>query len=240
MDWCNHLLSRYGHEKWCVTVDPDEFLVFPLSSNAACAVLTRYMDGIDQPSLLAPLIDAYSGGRLSDARLTETSDPFELCPYFDRFNLTQRFDRSTQSFWIQGGVRLRRFFANRPESAPALNKVPLVRWDRRFRYVSSMHHLNHPEINCTVRGSPLAVSGVLFHFKYVNLLSEKANEEVAARPALCRQHRVQGLSRRRRRDPVRSRDFDPLSRQPATPGARASCRPEDGCADAVPERLPIG
>jgi hypothetical protein len=29
MRWCNYLLSRYGHGHLCVTVDPDEFLVFP-------------------------------------------------------------------------------------------------------------------------------------------------------------------------------------------------------------------
>ena len=29
MQWCNHLLRRYGPGHLCVTVDPDEFLVYP-------------------------------------------------------------------------------------------------------------------------------------------------------------------------------------------------------------------
>jgi glycosyltransferase involved in cell wall biosynthesis len=178
MDWCNHLLSRHGVGKWCVTVDPDEFLLFPHCERRGLRSLTRYMDGIGQPSLFAPLIDVYGSGPLSQARLTADTDPFELCPYFDRFNLTQQWNEGTGSFWVQGGVRMRRFFADNPAKAPALNKVPLIKWRAGLRYVSSMHHTSRRELNCTVRGNPLAVSGVLFHFKYVNLLTAKAQEEM--------------------------------------------------------------
>lgn len=178
MDWCNHLLDRHGVGKWCVTVDPDEFLLFPHCETRGLRSLTRYMEGISQPSLFAPLIDVYSQGRLSETRLSADTDPFELCPYHDRFNLTQRFNEHDRNFWVQGGVRLRRFFPDTPHLAPALNKVPLIKWERDLRYVSSMHHLNRPEYNCTVLDNPLAVSGVLFHFKYLSLLTEKAAEEI--------------------------------------------------------------
>jgi len=75
-------------------------------------------------------------------------------------------------------VRMRRFFADNPMKAPALNKVPLIKWQPGLRYVSSMHHTNRRELNCTVHDNRLAVSGVLFHFKYVNLLTQKAAEEM--------------------------------------------------------------
>jgi len=178
MDWCNHLLARHGAGKWCVTVDPDEFLLFPHCEQRGLHSLTRYMEGLGQPSLFAPLIDVYGAGRLSETRLTADTDPFELCPYFDRFNLTQRWDEANGNFWVQGGVRMRRFFADNPMKAPALNKVPLVKWQPGLRYVSSMHHTNRRELNCTVHGNRLAVSGVLFHFKYVNRLTQKAAEEM--------------------------------------------------------------
>lgn len=178
MDWCNHLLARYGVGKWCLTVDPDEFLLFPYCEDRGLRSLTRYMEAINQPSLFAPLIDVYSDRPLSQTTLTADTDPFALCPWLDRFNLTQRWDESKGNFWVQGGVRMRRFFADRPAKAPALNKVPLIRWHRGLRYESSMHHTNSRSLNCTVRGRPEAVSGVLFHFKYVNLLSQKAAEEM--------------------------------------------------------------
>ncbi|HEY9025191.1 MAG TPA: glycosyltransferase family 2 protein, partial [Burkholderiaceae bacterium] len=178
MDWCNLLLAQHGVGKWCVTVDPDEFLVFPHWEERGLRGLTRYLDGIEQPSLHAPMIDAYGPGRLSQTLLEPGASPFVACPYFDRFNITQRFDVDRRNWWMQGGVRMRRFSRERPELAPALNKVPLVRWEKGLHYVSSMHHLNQPRFNCTVLGNPLAVSGVLFHFKYVSLLIGKAAEEL--------------------------------------------------------------
>lgn len=178
MDWCNHLLTEFGVGKWCVTVDPDEFLLFPYCEDRGLRSLTRYMESIGQPSLFAPLMDVYSDRPLSQTPLTAETDPFALCPWFDRFNLTQHWDEAKGNFWVQGGVRMRRFFADRPAKAPALNKVPLIRWERGLRYESSMHHTNRRAFNCSLRGRPEAVSGVLFHFKYVNLLSQKASEEM--------------------------------------------------------------
>ncbi|MGM9487221.1 glycosyltransferase family 2 protein [Ideonella sp. YS5] len=178
MDWCNVLLAQYGVGKWCVTVDPDELLVYPHCEERDLHSLTVRLEAIGQPSLFTVLLDAYGEGPLSQTTLTPGADPFAVCPWFDRFNLTQRFDAGTQSFWVQGGVRMRRFFADNPEQAPALNKVPLVRWANGLRYVSSMHHLNDTSLNCTVNGRADAVSGVLFHFKYVSLLREKASEEM--------------------------------------------------------------
>jgi hypothetical protein len=178
MDWCNLLLARHGCGKWCVTVDPDEFLVFPHCEERGLRGLTRYMEGIGQPSLYAPLIDAYGRARLSETLLAPGVSPFEACPYFDRFNLSQKFDRDRANWWVQGGVRMRHFSPDAPQLAPALNKVPLVRWERGLHYVSSMHHLNRARFNCTVLNNPLAVSGVLFHFKYVSLLLAKAEEEL--------------------------------------------------------------
>jgi len=178
MDWCNALLARYGVGKWCLTVDPDEFLVYPYCEQRDLHSLTARMEAIGQPSLYSVLIDAYGEGPLSRTTLTPGGDPFAICPWFDRFNLTQRFDPETQGFWVQGGVRMRRFFADRPDMAPALNKVPLVRWTAGLRYVSSMHHLNDPRLNCTVNGRKDAVSAALLHFKYVSLLRDKAAEEM--------------------------------------------------------------
>jgi hypothetical protein len=178
MDWCNWLLSLHGVGKWCVTVDPDEFLVFPHCEQRGLRSLARFMDGIEQRALYAPMIDAYSDRPLSQTSLTAETDPFETCPWFDRYNICQQYDEAHANFWVQGGVRMRRFLPETPERAPALNKVPFVKWRHGLRYVSSMHHLNDPALNCTVLDHPEAVSGVLFHFKYVNLLTAKAAEEM--------------------------------------------------------------
>jgi hypothetical protein len=178
MDWCNTLLDQYGPGKWCLTADPDEFLVYPYSEDRGLLSLTRQLEAIEQDSLLAVMIDAYSDKSISQTPLDSTTDPFDLCPYFDRFNLTQSFNPDHHNFWIQGGCRARVLFAHSPSRSPALNKVPLVRWRKGLRYISSMHHLNDPKLNGDLRTRPEAVSGALFHFKYVNLLQGKAKEEL--------------------------------------------------------------
>lgn len=176
MDWCNWLLNRHGVGKWCLTCDPDELLVYPYCRDRSLPELCAYMDEAGQGALFTTMIDTYSDRSIAETELDEETDPFELCPYFDRFNFTQK-ESPYGGFWVQGGVRMRRMFQHTPGAAPAVNKVPLVKWRRGLYYVSSMHTLNDPALNCTLRGNPLFVSGALMHFKYVNLLTEKAREE---------------------------------------------------------------
>ncbi|MDZ7811998.1 MAG: glycosyltransferase family 2 protein [Ideonella sp.] len=179
MDWCNHLLTKYGDGKWCITVDPDEFLVYPHIEYRGLRSLTRHLESMGQDSLFTLMIDSYSDNPLSSTRmLTEESNPFEVCQFFDRFNFVQQFNSVNGNFWIQGGPRLRCLFHQSPERAPALNKVCLVRWRKGLRYESSMHHLNVQSLNGDLRYSPEATSGAIFHFKYVNLLATKAQEEM--------------------------------------------------------------
>ena len=177
MHWCNHILNTYGVGKWCLTCDPDELLVYPFVESRNLPELCAYMDDSNQPSLFTVMIDAYSDLPIRETTLEPGADPFELCPYFDRFNLSQKLVPEQDNFWIQGGCRMRQLFRDRPYSAPALNKVPLIKWRKGLYYVSSMHHASDKSVNCPVYGNPAAVSGVLFHFKYVSLLQQKAAEE---------------------------------------------------------------
>jgi len=181
MDWCHRLLDAHGRGKWCLTVDLDEFLVHPHAGERGLPGLTRHMDKIGQPALFTVLLDCYGPGRLSDTPLADGADPRQVCPCFDRFNFTQRLGKHRDHLWVQGGVRQRRFFADAPDEAPALNKLPLVRWERGLRYVSSTHFLNRPGHNLFLSGHPEAVSGVLLHYKFVAGLIDKSAEEVQRR-----------------------------------------------------------
>ena len=178
MWWCNYLLKKYGSGKWCITVDPDEFLVYPMIESRTLVELTDHLDYIGQKSLFTVMIDAYSDKRVDETILTNEDDPMEVCPYFDRFNYTQQIGGEFNSCWVQGGVRMRKFFNQDPAKAPAQNKIPLVKWDRSYNYLSSMHHTNIEAINCTVNGDDRFLSGVLFHYKYVGTLKEKVEEEM--------------------------------------------------------------
>ena len=83
------------------------------------------------------------------------------------------------NLWIQGGPRARVFFKDRPGYAPALNKMPLVKWDKKYTYVSSTHMLLPRGLNQVYDewGGEKA-SGVLLHTKFIDTFSQKAEEEL--------------------------------------------------------------
>jgi len=71
------------------------------------------------------------------------------------------------------------FFADRPKSAPALNKIPLVKWNRAYAYASSTHALLPRGLNLVYDewGGEKA-SGCLLHAKFLDTFAAKAEEEL--------------------------------------------------------------
>ena len=177
MDWCNALLRRYGSERWCLTVDPDEFLVYPQMGTRSLRALCQYLDDEERRSFQTVMLDAYSDKRLSDTLYRSGDDPFEICPFFDRDGYIQDvgWGRGTLT---RGGPRLRAYFSEHPADAPALNKTPLVKWRWYFLYTSSMHDLRPYYLNDADQYLAPAATGCLFHFKFMSSLTAKAAEEM--------------------------------------------------------------
>lgn len=71
------------------------------------------------------------------------------------------------------------FFRDNPDHAPALNKIPLVKWDRKYAYVSSTHHLLPRGLNLVYDewGGEKA-SGLVLHTKFLSSFVEKTQEEL--------------------------------------------------------------
>lgn len=124
----------------------------------------------------------YPKGSLTSQPYVEGEDPFAIACWFDAGNYTIKRNWDYGNLWIQGGPRARAFFTDRPERAPALNKIPLVKWDRSYAFASSTHML-------LPRGLTLVydewggekTSGVLLHAKLLDIFSEKAAEELDRR-----------------------------------------------------------
>jgi hypothetical protein len=124
------------------------------------------------------LLDMYPRGPVDAVPYAEGQNPFEIAQWFDAANYTITRNPEFRNLWIQGGPRARAFFADRPAQAPALNKIPLVKWRRRYAYVHSTHMLLPRGLNLTYDqwGGELA-SGALLHAKFLHTLREKADEE---------------------------------------------------------------
>ena len=179
VDWLNWLQSRHGHGHWTLVVDPDEFLVYPFCDTRPIRALTDWLDSSAVKSFGAMLLDMYPKGRLDAVPYRAGQDPMEIAAWFDPGNYMIAKNRLYGNLWIQGGPRARVFFADRPKKAPALNKTPLVRWDRRYAYDSSTHMLLPRGLNLTYDawGGEKA-SGILLHAKFLDTFTAKAEEEL--------------------------------------------------------------
>jgi len=179
MDWLNALMSRHASGHWCVVVDVDEFLVYPYQDTRGLNALTDWLDDTHRRSFGTMLLDMYPKGAVSQSVYKSGQNPMEVASYFDAGNYT--FDRNPNygNLWIQGGVRQRMFFADRPAFAPALNKIPLVKWDRKNAFVSSTHNMLPRSLNTVYdhKGGQRA-SGVLLHTKFMHMFADKASEEL--------------------------------------------------------------
>lgn len=178
-DWMNWLLLRHAHGHWSLTVDPDEFLVYPFCDTRPLRALTDWLDASSIKAFPAMLLDMYPKGPLDAQPYREGQDPFEIAQYFDSGNYLFQRNPRFGNLWIQGGPRMRTFFAGAPQKAPALNKIPLVKWHRSYAYASSTHMLLPRGLNQVYDewGGEKA-SGVLLHAKFLDTFAAKAEEEM--------------------------------------------------------------
>jgi hypothetical protein len=189
MDWLNWLLAKYGTGHWTLCVDPDEFFVYPFCDTRPLRALTDWLDASSIKSFSAMLLDMYPKGPINARPYREGQDPMEIAQYFDSGNYTVTRNRRFGNLWIQGGPRARVFFADAPERAPALNKVPLVRWQKEYAYASSTHMLLPRGLNLVYDewGGEKA-SGVLLHAKFLDTFAAKADEEMTRNQHYANSH----------------------------------------------------
>lgn len=182
MDWINRLLRLYGHRHWCLVVDPDEFLVYPFSDTRPIPALTDWLDASSIKSFGAMILDMYPKGPITAQPYPEGTDPFQIACWFDPGNYVIKRNWQYGNLWIQGGPRARTFFASTPAKAPALNKIPLVKWHKSYAFASSTHMLLPRGLNLVYdEWGGEKTSGVLLHAKFLDTFSAKAAEEIERR-----------------------------------------------------------
>lgn len=178
MDWLMWLLMRYGHGSWCLTVDADELLTYPNCDSQSLSALTDSLEARGCLAMGALMLDMYPKGHLDDEIYESRSNPIDILSFFDAYGYTVRRQDPMRNLWIQGGPRARAFFADMPRRAPTLNKLPLVKWNRRFAYVNATHALLPRRLNLQYDPlNPERPSGVLLHTKFLHTVAERSREE---------------------------------------------------------------
>ncbi|WP_370270613.1 glycosyltransferase family 2 protein [Nioella sp.] len=202
MDWLNALLRQYGSGHWCVVVDPDEFLLYPFCDTRPIPALTDWLESSSIKSFGAMLLDMYPKGPITAQPYAEGQNPFDIACWFDSGNYM--IDRNWEfgNLWIQGGPRARLFFPDKPERAPALNKIPLVKWEKHYAFASSTHMLLPRGLNLVFDewGGEKA-SGVLLHAKFLDTFTHKAREELERKQHYANSHEYKAYAAGLQQDP---------------------------------------
>ena len=179
VDWVNWLLMRYGHKHWTLTVDVDEFFIYPFCDTRPIRALTDWLDTYALRAFPAMVLDMYPKGSIEATQYREGQNPFEIANYFDSGNYMISKNPTFRNLWIQGGPRARMMFADNPQEAPSLNKIPLVKWHRSYCFASSTHMLLPRGLNAVYdEWGGERPAGCLLHAKFLSTLKSKVDEEM--------------------------------------------------------------
>lgn len=186
VDWLTWLQFRYGHGRWCLTVDVDELLIYPHHDQRDLSALTQRLEATRVQALGALMLDLYPKGPLGAGSVGAEDDPIQALPWFDDGPYRAVRQTPMQNLWLQGGARERVFFPTNPTRGPTLNKLPLVKWSRRYAYANSTHSILPPRLNMEWNGPPIVsgtqqLSGVLLHTKFLPSVIERSGEEKTRR-----------------------------------------------------------
>jgi hypothetical protein len=182
LDWLTWLQIRYCHRHWCLTADADELLIYDGDDRYDLRDLTALLDHQGRAGFGALMLEPYPKGALDGAAYQPGQDPMTLLDWFDPGPYRAERQAPLGNLWLQGGVRERVFFADEPRKSPTLNKLPLIKWHRRYTYVNSTHSVLPPGLNALYDGpGETAPAGVLLHTKFLpEIVSKSAIEKTRA------------------------------------------------------------
>lgn len=178
MDWLTWLQIRYGHDHWCLTLDADELFIYPYHDTRSLHSLTEQLERIGTRSFGSLMLDLYPKGPVDQQVYNSGQDPTQILNWFDSGNYVVQKQEPAGNLWVQGGPRARMFFSKNPRSAPTLNKTPLIKWSRRYAYVSSTHSALPPRLNRVYdETGGERISGILLHTKFLHTVVARSLEE---------------------------------------------------------------
>jgi hypothetical protein len=182
LDWLTWLQMRYGHGHWTLMVDADELLIYPEHDSKPLQDLTAGLDQQGRTGFGALMLDLYPKGPLGTQSYDPETNPSEVLGWFDPSPYRAQRQSPLGNLWVQGGARERMFFADRPRHSPTLNKIPLVRWSRRFAFVNSCHSALPRHLNAAYDGPAGDIpAGVLLHTKFLPEVVDKSKTEKTRR-----------------------------------------------------------
>jgi len=178
LDWVTWLQMKFGHGHWCLTVDADELLVYDGQTETPLPALAKALEAKGQAAFGALMLDLYPDGDLGETDARDPQNPLQSLTHFDAGPYRAIRQVPLGNLWVQGGARERVFFADTPTQSPTLNKLPFVKWNRRYCYVNSTHSMLPAKLNGFYDGpGDQRPCGALLHTKFLPSIVSKSETE---------------------------------------------------------------
>ena len=155
-DWRDAFFDIYGRNRWYLSLDADEFLVFPGSESRSIRDFIGDLERAGMSRAHCPMIDIYPAGALSSGVFVDDGSkwPFEVSSNFDGDGYTVKHERYGSA--LRGGPRQRLFGRDM-----RLSKFPLLWVDDATHYRLGSIHGPAPSMrNFT------PITGVLLHYRF--------------------------------------------------------------------------
>lgn len=158
--WTDELMQRHAGESWCLTLDNDEFLLYPFSEQVKLPEMIHYLEQRGFQGLFTIMLDFYPEGPLVEAQYGPGDSVFEVSSCHDH---VEGYNAHSETYFpyftVRGGMRQRLFFSvEEKKSGPPQKKIPLIKHHEGFSFQYSTHGT-----------TPLRladITGALAHFKF--------------------------------------------------------------------------
>lgn len=169
--WLNTLIQHYGFDRWYLSVDADEHLVFEGSEEKSLESLVALMESRNIDRVLGLMIDMYAEGPVLDFAYETHGSLADAFPLFDGSGY--RVVPQEGAPFILGGVRHRLFNRAHEDFDPLLTKFPLFKVVPGEK-LAHAHYMSPYDKNFV---SPRLLG--LLHYKFLPDFLSRVNDAVA-------------------------------------------------------------
>ncbi len=143
--WLNYLRWRLARGRWCLSIDASDFFVFHRSETRRIQDLAEFLEGERRFHLYALVLEMYAeapAASLSGA----FEDPLAMLPLFDATGYLTEQRPGRAGIQTIGGLQRRTLYAGTPAQAPAVNRVPFIKWKWFYAYTNGTRLLTVPAL----------------------------------------------------------------------------------------------
>lgn len=154
--WRDKLVDFYGRDRWYISIDSDEYLIYPGCEVRAIADFIEDVRRAGRRRALAAMIDLYPAGPLGETRphMPPEAPPTDFCPLFDGDGYRLANEKFCMA--VRGGPRHRLFGADM-----RLTKFPLLFADAETQFNGGSSHAPFP-----FHRNFAPVQAILLHYKF--------------------------------------------------------------------------